>query len=145
MAPAQLARAGAAEAEHEAMLDHQPLHLVQELGDLLDLVDEHEGRPGRERQQLLPEALRIPGETDEIAAFQEIETKGSGETFEQEGGLAGLAGTPQEKCVLDVRRDGQAAVKHATQSRSALLIIKDITFVYLDKPKWLFRFLLGAR
>ena len=65
----KLARAGPAEAEDDTAVLDQPVHLVQQCGNLLDLVDDHEGL--RIGQELFAEAVRLRRVASEQVGLEE--------------------------------------------------------------------------
>jgi len=94
MAPSQLSRAGTAQAKDEAVLHHESLNFVQELGHLLDFIDEDNGGPGGQSKEVFPQAARVPEKAEVIGVFKKVEAKGRWEPFEQKGSLPSLPGTP---------------------------------------------------
>ena len=67
----KLASAGPAEAEDDISVLDQPVHLVQQGGDLLDLVDDHEGL--RIGQELFAEAVRLRRVASEQVGFEQVD------------------------------------------------------------------------
>jgi hypothetical protein len=97
--------------------------LIQKLGHLLHLVDDHRlGQSVRGLgQQALTEQRRSSEQIDDQIGVEQVEAQAVGESVVQVGRLAGLAGAPQE-CRLPRR---QVDVEHSGGSwhdGNALLI-----------------------
>ena len=91
--------AGAGAGEDEAVsapgLD-EGVDDVQELGDALNLVDDHVG-VRRDAEDAFPQALGAGRQSPVLLRFQEVDHKGVGQYRAQPGGLARSSGTEEEE------------------------------------------------
>ena len=97
--PLQLAGARPAEDEREPIVLYQPVDLVQQGRNPLDLV-QHDGPTAGRRVQGLHafrEHPRRPGELQQEPGVKKIETRGPGKLLFEERGLPGLPRPPQER------------------------------------------------
>lgn len=90
----QLARARSGEHEAHAALLDEPVHLVEEDRQLLDLVDDDQPIL---RRQLLPEATGALAERQEHLGIEQVVDLGSRQGVADQRRLAGLAGSQQEQ------------------------------------------------
>ena len=87
---------------------HQPVHFVEERGNLLDLVDDDLApTPVASGLQLLAQELRAGRVAPELVALQQVDPALVPVVLPQEGALARLARSPQEERLRAARGAGR--------------------------------------
>jgi hypothetical protein len=97
-APLELAGARAAEDEAQPPVLDEPVDFVQELGDLLDLIQDHRcvQLVGRDRQEALAEQRRALGELQHEIGLEQVEREALGKRRPEVGALPRLARAPEK-------------------------------------------------
>ena len=112
-----LARARSAQREVQSAVLDQPVHLVEQRRNLLDLVDDD--LPSGLRSfcvDLLAQQLRIDGVAPELVCLQQVDATSLGIALPQERALAGLARSPQEEGLPARIGKGQTPLEHAPKN-----------------------------
>jgi hypothetical protein len=91
---AELPGARPAQNEASGRVFEQPVGLFQKKGHMLDLIDHHDG--GFLGQHRFPQDTRAHAQFGAQGGIQKVEEPRPGKTLVKVGGLAGLAGTPEE-------------------------------------------------
>ncbi len=98
MTPPDFAGAGPAEPEDQATVLDQPVDLVEQGRDLLDLVNEQQ-RAARGIAKLIAQEAGLPGVPGKLLAAQQVPDRGVRVAGLEQAALAGLSGAPEEEAL----------------------------------------------